>query len=353
MTTNLEDRLRTELAIDAANAQLSAPEWNGFTVLASKQPGRPRWSRAVSIAAAIVLIAAGAGAVMSRAVEPRATGYTPPGEEFPLTDEFPRTEPTPASLPTEWSAVARPGSAHFASALGLDGWLVTFETVDYDYTTGTLAQWTCLAMSAPQATFGMICPLDGNGAGSGGDATAGRSQWVNVPPGTSVVGYIDGSGKTWWQRPIGRLAIFPRSGSDGTFTAYSDDGAVLRTFSPATELDVSGTVPGLVTDSGLSTATAMEDSLTPGEREDFRQIVRDHMRNCVEASGSTYPHGAMFPIAAADADPAMWDNCVEGLRTVVDQRFAALGGHLVPHLAPPGTTESTPLVTARPGKTQP
>ena len=216
-----------------------------------------------------------------------------------------------------------------------------------------LAKWICLAMSEPKATFGMICPLDGSGACSGGDATGDRSQWVNVPPETSVVGYIDGSGKTWWQRPIGRLAMFPRSGSDGTFTAYSDDGAVLRTFSPATELDVSGTARGLVTDSGLNNATAMEDSLTPGEREDLRQIVRDHMRNCVEASGSTYPHGAMFPIAPADADPAMWDNCVDGARTVVDQRFAALGGHLVPHLAPPGLTDSTPLTTAQPETTQP
>ena len=100
----------SKLAIDAANAHLSSPEWKGFTVLSAKRPGRPRWPRAVSIAAAIILIAAGAGAVMSRAVEPNATGYTPPGEQFPLTDEFPRTEPTPASLPTDWSAVARPGA---------------------------------------------------------------------------------------------------------------------------------------------------------------------------------------------------------------------------------------------------
>jgi hypothetical protein len=345
VTTDLEDRLRTELAIDAANVRLAAPEWSGFTVLTS-DPERPsRWPRAASIAAAIVLVGAGAIAVMSRADEPKAGGYVPPGEQFPLTDEFPRTEPTPASLPTDWAAVARPGSARFASAPGLVGWLATFETVDYDYTTGTLAQWTCLAMSEPQATFGMICPLDGSGAGSGGDSTADRSQWVNVPAGTSVVGYIDGTGRAWWQRPIGRLAMFPRSVSDGTFAAYSDDGTVLRTFSPATELDVSGMEQGSVIDTG---ATPMEDSLTPGERNDLREIVREQMRNCVESSGATYPDGPMFPVAGDDADSTTWDNCVDNARTVVNRRFAALQGHLVPHLAPTGTTDSTPSGAAQP-----
>ena len=41
MITDVEDRLRTELAIDAANAQLSAPEWNGFPVLASQPQADP------------------------------------------------------------------------------------------------------------------------------------------------------------------------------------------------------------------------------------------------------------------------------------------------------------------------
>jgi hypothetical protein len=352
MTTDLEERLRADLASDALTAPLVAPEWNELSVRVVDDAHQPRrLPRSLSIAAAVVLLAGGVTALVSQRADPQAGSFTPPGEEFPLTDEFPRTEPTPASLPTDWAAVARPGSAVFASAPGLDGWLATFETVDYDYTTGTLAQWTCLAMSAPQAEFGMICPLDGSGGGSGGDGAAGRSQWVNVPAGTSVVGYIDGTGKMWWQRPIGRLAMFPRSRDDGTFTAYSDDGTALQTFSPATELDVSGMEQGALTDSGLNAgATAMEDSLTPGEREDFRQIVRDRMRNCVEASGATYPNGPMFPVVAADADPATWDNCVDNVRTGVDQRFAALGGHLVPHLAPTGVTDPTPPTT---GTTQP
>jgi hypothetical protein len=331
MTTDLEDRLRADLASDALTAPLTAPEWNELSVRVVDDARQPRrLARSLSIAAAVVLLAGGVTALVWPRAEPQARSFTPPGEEFPLTDEFPRTEPTPASLPTDWSAVARPGSAVFASAPGLHGWLVTFETVDYDYTTGTLAQWTCLAMSTPQAEFGMICPLDGSGGGSGGDGTAGRSQWVNVPAGTSVVGYIDGIGKTWWQRPVGRMAMFPRSGSDGTFTAYSDDGTVLRTFSPASRLDVSGMAPDSVTEPELNTAaTAMEDSLTPGERDDFRQIVRDQIRNCVEASGATYPNGPMFPVLTASA-AATWDNCVDYVRTTVQQRFAGLGGHLVP-----------------------
>jgi hypothetical protein len=351
MTIDLEDRLREELALDADRAPIAAPEWNDTAMVATRQVHLPRrWPRAVSIAAAIILIAAGSVALMSRAVEPTATGYVPPGEEFPLTAEFPRTDPTPASLPTNWSAIARPGSAQFASASGLDGWLATFETVDYDYTTGTLAQWTCLAMSSPQATFSMICPLDESGGGSGGDPSAGRSQWVNVPPGTSVVGYVDGSGRSWWQRPIGRLAMFPRSNSDGVFTAYSDDGTTLRTLSPATELDV----PGIVRGSGPSIgATAMEDSLTAGEREDLRQIVRDQMRNCVDASGATYPNGLNFPVLPAGADSTAWDSCVTYVMSTVDARFAALGGHLVPRPSPIGISDSTPLVTAQTATTQP
>ena len=124
MITDVEDRLHTELAIDAANAQLVCAGMEWIPRVGITATGGPRWPRAVSIAAGIVLVAAGAGAVMSRAVEPRATGYTPLGEEFPLTDEFPRAEPTPASFAPP-SGQPSLGPARRSSPLRLvlmDGW---------------------------------------------------------------------------------------------------------------------------------------------------------------------------------------------------------------------------------------
>ena len=320
MTIDLEDRLRADLALDSERAELRAPEWSDVRIGVMSLADAPRrLSRTLSIAAALILVAGAALAIATRRSDSRATGFVPPGTEVPLTDEFPQTEPSPASIPTDWAVLAKPGSVQTASVPGIGGWLVTFDNVDYDETTGTISARQCLAMADVDATLGMICGPANNttAAGSGGEGSGKRVQWVSVPSGASSVGYVDGAGKSWWQRPVGRMAIFPRTQSDGTFTAYADDGTVLQVFVPATNF-------------GAVESAATEDSLTAGERRDFHEIVREQMRNCVNSYGATYPFGLIFPVLPVDADPTAWDACVAYITTAVDNRFAAFGGRVIP-----------------------
>ena len=319
MTTDLEGRLRVDLAIDSKRAELRAPEWNGSPIVAVAHLDSPRWpSRTIAFAAALVLVAGAVVAIAAHRDASRATGFVPPGTEVPLTDEFPRTEPSPASIPTDWSVLAKPGSVQAASAPGIGGWLLKFDNVDYDETSGTVGARRCLAMADVEAVAGLICgpASSASAAGSGGDSSGKRAQWVTVPAGASSVGYVDGAGKSWWQRPVDRMVIFPRTETDGTFTAYADDGTVLQVFDAATDFG------------GVEPANSEEDSLTLTQRRDLHDLVREQMRNCVDSYGATYPNGLMFPVLPALADPGAWDACVAHARTVVDQRFAAIGGRL-------------------------
>jgi hypothetical protein len=319
MTTDLEECLRADLAIDSECAELRAPEWHGVPIVAVAHGESPRWtSRSIGFAAALMLVAGTVVAIAARRDEPRAAGFVPPGTEVPLTDEFPRTEPSPSSIPTDWSVLAKPGSVHGASAPAIGGWLVKFDSVDYDETSGTVSARQCLAMADVEAVVGLVCSPSGDPspAGSGGDSSGKRTQWVSVPSGASAVGYVDGAGKFWWQRPIDQMVIFPRVESDGTFTAYADDGTVLQVFDTATNFG------------GVVRANSQEDSLTLAQRRDLHDLIREQMRNCVDSYGATYPNGLMFPVLPVDVDPGAWDACVAQAKTVVDQRFAALGGRL-------------------------
>ncbi len=320
MTVDLEERLRTELALDAERADLCAPEWNHVWSAPMPQARGPRrLTRTLSVAAALVLVGGAALAIAARRDDPSAFGFVPPGTEVPLTDEFPRTEPSPASIPTDWSTVAKPGSVKAASSPGIGGWLLKFDDVDYDEASGSVSARQCLAMADVKGTTGLICgPANSaSGAGSGGDSSGQRAQWIRVPAGASAVGYVDGGGKLWWQRPIDGMVIFPRIESDGMFTAYADDGTVLQVFDPATNFG--GVEPD-----------ATEDSLTLNERRDLHALVREQMRDCVDSYGAMYPNGLMFPVLPVDSDPGAWDACAADAKTVVDQRFAALGGRLIP-----------------------
>jgi hypothetical protein len=77
------------------------------------------------------------------------------------------------------------------------------------------------------------------------------------------------------------MVIFPRVESDGTFTAYADDGTVLQVYDPTSDF-------------GGVAAAASEDSLTLSERRDLHDLVGEQMRNCLDAYGATYPNGLMF-----------------------------------------------------------
>jgi hypothetical protein len=298
-----------------------------------------RLGRALSIAAAVTLIVAGGVALSSHQTERPAAAFTPPGEEYPLT-EVPLSQ-LPAYNSTN---LAKQGTAYLATAPGLSGWLVSYESPRFNQFTGTVQLYRCSGFIHPTGGLSEGCSpqvatIDFGPDDSGGPHS--HVSWSSVPPGTALVGYADGGGKSWWQRPIGHLAFFPRSGDLGQMTAYADDGTVLQVADQIAQekslTDVYGPfpiAPDIV-------------SINPEQRTQLVLMSRDLTRSCLNAAGATYPYGQMFPVLPAGSDPSTWDDCVAATKAAVDKQFAEWGGHPVPqHVKGSASNEPTPDTTA-------
>jgi hypothetical protein len=320
MTTDLEDRLRIELSTDALRAPLTTPDWSDVTVRVPTSSRPSRLPRSLSMAAALLLVAAGVAAVMSRHDVKPATGFVPSGEEMPLKEIS--LDELHADQPIDMGRIAKPGSVHVVTVPGVAGWVMAYDALDYTEYSGTVRPFRCMA--APE--MGMCVPTEMTI--ESGWTTVDRSQWANVPGGTSVVGFVDTTGDTHWQRPIGGISFFPSDQSGGTFTAYAEDGTVLATLDFATAAPMPDLYSGAV------------DTLTTDQREQMHDMVVDLTRECLVGAGATFPYNNFFAVMPAGADPAVWDYCLLRTTATVKHQFFEWGGRL--EVPPPTTTNSSP-----------
>jgi hypothetical protein len=325
MTIDLEDRVRAELARDAERAPLTVPEWEDVTVVANEPRPDRRWARTMSSAAALLLLAGAVVAVASRGDGSPAAGFVPPGQELALT-ELSMGDIPAADWPVDMGRVAKPGSVHVASVPGVGGWIMVYDALDYTEFSGTVHPFRCMAY----AGAGICLPVETTI--NGGSSDGKRSQWVNVPSGASIVGYVDGNGQTFWQRPIGGLSMFPRVRTDGQFTAYAQNGTVLATVNFATA------GPGRDMYGGLL------DTFTPQQEDQLHYMTRDLTKACLQRAGATFPDDPMFPVMPTNADPGAWDTCVAATKAAIDKQFADWGGRLAPR--PISTSTAAPANTA-------
>jgi hypothetical protein len=340
MTLDLEDRLRIELRHDADRARLTAPEWNDVQVVHAHSAPRRSLPRVISIAAAVVLIGGGAVALGSRRSEPSAAGFVPPGQEFPLTE-------LPLSVLAGWKSpdLARPSSSRVATVPGVDGWLLTYEKLGFNRFSGTTELYRCDALiqldgsgtdcEPDIATIGIV-PFrmhDSTSPSANSDGTSDtHAQWRFLPAGTAVVGYVDGAGRSWWQRPVGRLAVFPFTENLGQMTAYSDAGHVLQVASEKTQEEALTRLYG-----PLPIAPDVT-SLTDDQQDQLFQLIQELTRSCLDAAGATYPYGPTFPVLPATADPDIWNRCAIATKASVDKQSAEWGGHMVKQTNPVAST---------------
>lgn len=333
MTTDLEDQLRTEFALDADLARLTSPEWYEVTVV-SEQVTRHRVRGLRITAAAAVLVFAIGGIVVIAARsqdDAGSVGFVPPGEELPLI-ELPLTESTVVQT-LDMGRVAKPGSVHVVTIAGDDVWLMRYDALDYAEFSGTVHPFHCMGTSG----MGACVPEETDLGGSTNDK---RAQWVAVPSNADLVGYTDGAGHSQWQRPVGGMAMFATtSETGGHFTAWAEDGTVLET------LDFAGTDPPRDLYGGAI------DTLTPDQEDQLHHMTRDLTKACLSGEGATFPGDKLVPVMQASAGPAAWEKCVAETKAAVDQQFSEWGGRLA--LRTVTATRPIPSDTTNTPRTQP
>lgn len=295
--------------------------------------GRPVRSM-MGIAAAVTVVVGGLAAIAARQGEPAVTEqpsarFVPPGEEFPLTEidlgSLPPTDP-----PVGFGRIAEPASVRVVTAAGLDGWTVVFQAIGYTEFSGTVHEFRCEEAPGHSGCVPMA-GYDNLGARSGE-----REQWTTVPAGTAVVGYVDGAGRSYWQQPVGRVAIFPHVGADGVFTAYGENGGVIEV------RDFTAYSPPAASPYGEAA-----DTLTTDQREMLHDMTVEVLRDCLNQAGATYPNGESFPVLPATSRPDTWDQCVAATKHAVDQQFVNWAARLLPLDPPQPGTPISPATVER------
>jgi|GEM_PF-3904150 len=332
MITDLEEQLRTELALDADLARLTSPEWYEVTVVPEPGPRHgARWLRITAAAAVLILAIGGIVAIATRSQDDDgAVGFVPAGEERPLT-ELPLTDST-VEPTLDMGRVAKPGSVHVITVTGDDAWLIRYDAVDYAEFSGTVHPFHCMGTSG----MGSCEPEETD---MGGSSDGKHALWVGVPSNAAFVGYADGAGHSQWQRPVGGMSMFASADTDGHFTAWATDGTVLETLDFTTAGPVRDMYSGAV------------DTLTPDQEDQLHAMTRDLTKACLVTEGATFPGDRLLPVMDANAGSAAWEKCVAETKAAVDQQFSEWGGRLALRTAT--STEPIPSHTTNTPGTQP
>jgi hypothetical protein len=240
--------------------------------------------------------------------DPTAIGVEEPLVEIPIT---------------AGQEVTKPGSAH---AFSVDGHppILVWTTVMPNLLTGRVEEWQCVSEqgssgcgpTALPAQFSQTSSIDNHFASDD------LFTWSNLPPDVDTVRYDDGV-KKLWQRPIAGLAIFrvDPDHSHPDVTAYDASGALLpysfwgenAPLNPATETthETAAAVP--------PTPSAIGDMFG-----DLRSLAQSSMHDCLTANGATWTETDVPTFAAGVDSEAIWNSCVERVRSIVAARQVEL-----------------------------
>lgn len=155
-------------------------------------------------------------------------------------------------------------------------------------------------------------------------ASMGVSVWADVPTEVDVVVIIDGDNRLW-QRPVNRLAVWPRP-TDPDWSVEAFDAA-----------------GGSIARIDQSTLDARDESSSPSEGPDdsaSNATTLSNFRVCLVAAGATFDLDATLPEFATGTDAsASWDSCVAStiqVGTTSNTTPSSDGGEIVLPTDPPG-----------------
>lgn len=326
MTTDLhpvdvERRLREAFARQAGAAPLPTPELPGvpYVTVADRGPAgrgpRPWRVLAVAAAAAAALVGVVLVAVPDRHEPPPA--FQPDGTEVVLT---------PTAPPEGWNdggaTVFDPASV---VAVQLDGYPTLVGYTRIMFLDGGLHQLLCtrfVGSGGPGELAGDGgCLFDWAWGQPALDMPEGTGNlyylWANVPADVAYVAWRSPAGPVW-QRPVGGIVIFPATegSGDAPLVAFAADGNTVDVIDDQTREERLGTPPGgWRTDPANPAARGhdLTDDLTSAQRNELDDLANGTVSACL-AAGST------------------WEPCVAEASAVVQDRFEAMGGKLVPYV---------------------
>jgi hypothetical protein len=334
--TPLENRLTDALAsdvarFDALNAgvesvlpDLERMERDLLPLRLAGRPPRERRRKAMAVVAAALLICLGIAGLAARhddssgsdpASVPSSTTsiVAPQGVEQPLVEGAVSVAPE----------VARPGSVHAFKVAGHPDLLI-WTTLSPNPLTGEVEEWQCVREAGSSgcgptsipAVFGQTSSIDNN------FATDDLFTWSNLPADVATVGYDDGVVQLW-QRPVAGLAIFrvDPNHPHPSLTAFDATGTAL----PYSFWGQNSPVPpASETSGGIATENPSTAETGPDSWADLHTLTQSSIYDCLTSSGASWPVSNV-PSFKADVDPvAIWDSCVEGVKTIVAARVAEL-----------------------------
>lgn len=166
------------------------------------------------------------------------------------------------------------------------------------------------------AQFGQTSSID-NGAASDDLFT-----WINLPPDVAIVTYDDGV-KQLWQHTMSGSAIF-RVDPDHphpTISAYDAYDAAL----PYSFWGLNSSLPPPTEATNVvPTVHAATPAVSGQDVGALDSLVESSMTDCLTSNGATWPLQNV-PSFGVGADPvAVWNSCVESVRSIVAAREASL-----------------------------
>jgi hypothetical protein len=312
--TTLERRLRDAFARSAAQAPVDLPPVGDPPLLALGRADRADHRRSVRRTA---LLVGAVAATVSLLVALRDTrddttpAFQPAGTEVPLTEVTPPDPGTPVK-PGSLVGVQVPGHpvvAMFTTLGWQDGRVVEQRCTWSHGSSGCIPSWN----AAPDLS--RTSTIDNH------DGSFDLYTWSSVPATAAFVSWSSPSGLSW-QRPVAGFVGFPVTGEigDDRLTAYDTDGNVIDEvdYDVAVERLRGSTPPG-----GWRTdpanpkflAYAMTDNLSGEQHGELWGLTMATLGACLGDEG------------------AAWEGCVDETEAVVDARFTAMGGELVPNEA--------------------
>jgi hypothetical protein len=312
VNTTLERRLRDAFARSAATALVNRPAGGDQPLYVIRPTETTSTPRRFGRPALLVGAAAATVALLVTLRETRhdpTPAFRPVGTEVPLTQVAP-VDPgvpvDPGSL-VGLHVIGHPTVTIYVTLDWQDGHVVEHRCTASDGGAGCSPAWN---WAAPDLSA--TSTVD-NRAG-----TFNLYTWANVPAGTAFVAWNSPSGPVW-QRPVAGFVGLPFTSEigDDRLVAYDAAGETIDAVDITVYYDRlrSATPPG-----GWQTdpanpeflAYATTDDLSTAERADLRALTIATVATCLDRRDAT------------------WDACVTETETIVDARFAAIGGRIVP-----------------------
>jgi hypothetical protein len=319
----LDDRLRATFARSAADAPLPNPEVHDLPLVAVRdrglrapagRRGRTTLLALTATAAAVVVLVATVRTVRHDDGSP---AFQPAGVEVPLHQIDPPPVVGQVAAPDTIVGLQVPG--HPAIAV--------YTTVMYQ--DGTLVEMRCTGSNgsagcAPTSMAG-VPNLTWTSTVDNREGEFNLFEWSNVPAGVAFVGWQSPTGPMW-QRPVAGFVGFPftQTAGQAPLIAFDSAGNVVDVIDELAVSERLAALPGGAwqTDPAAPGALAVTtvDNLTGEQRGQLSDLGQSSVTACLARSST-------------------WDECVAGARAEVESEFTAIGGEMVPYVAP--TTDST------------